>query len=107
MSELDPVLKALESRAWYPFAAALLTLVIALWRNVQPAVWDLIPRRWQWVPVTLLGAAAGFVDAEVHGASLMMALVMALYASVSGGMTAIGFVHTYKRVKGPDPDGST
>lgn len=99
-SELSPVVIALEHKAWYPLAAALLTLLINLWKRLQPLVWDQIPTRWQWVPAVLVSGAGGFVHATLTDASLTTALAVAFYAMVSGGITAIGVAHTYKRISG-------
>lgn len=107
--ELSPVVVAIEHRAWYSLAAAVLTLAIALWRRYQPLVWDRIPRRWQWLPAVLVPAAGAFVHAEMTGLSIGVALAVTLYAMISGGMTAIGLAHTAKRIIGPSeeaPDGT-
>jgi hypothetical protein len=98
--ELDPIVQALQARAWYPFAAAALTVLVALWRRFQPLVWEKIPQRWQWVPVVFVAASGGFVHAEIAGSSLTVALTSAVYALFSGAMTSIGIAHTYKRVAG-------
>lgn len=99
MQDLALVEKAFSERAWYPLAAALLTLVISLWRLWQPAVWDRIPEKWQWLPAVLVSTSGAFVDAETHGKTLLMALAMSGYALFSCAMTSIGILHTAKRMK--------
>jgi len=100
MTEFDVVLHAIQARAWYPLAAALLTVLIGLWRKLQPNVWSRIPTRWQWLPAVLVAGGGGFIDAASHGATWVFAVVTAVYAMLSGGVTAIGLAHTAKRVSG-------
>jgi len=104
--ELLPVVQAIDARAWYPLVAGLLTLAIHAYKKFQPLVWNKIPSRWQWAPAMLVAGATGFVDAELTGKTLTMALVMTLYSFFSIGAPAVGMAHTVKRIaasKNPRP----
>lgn len=84
------IIQAIETRAWYPLAAMLITAAIALWRRVAPQIFERIPARWQWLPAVLLNAGAAFVEASQSGLAWSVALVMAVYAAMVGGTVSVG-----------------
>lgn len=90
------IVSLIESRAWYPLVAALLTLALRAWTRYGPAL--VIPREWQWVPPVAAAAAGGFIDAAASGAGLHAALTLAAYAGATVGLGAIGLHHTAKRL---------
>jgi hypothetical protein len=96
-SEVENLISLVQARAWYPFAAMLLTFLITSWRAIQPKVWERIPRRWQWLPVAMFAGAGAFVDAFSTGKSWQVALAFATYALYSAALPAIGFHHVAKR----------
>lgn len=98
MPELTAIEAAINARAWYPLAAAILAFCIGLYRKLQPVVWDRIPTKWQWLPVALLSSATGFVDVEMHGQTLLHAVLGAVNGFLLIGLPAIGMAHTFKRV---------
>lgn len=95
---LTDLLEALSTRAWYPFAAIGLTLLIAIGKRVAPFVWDRIPQAWQWVPIVAAAGAGAFVEAWSSGVGWQAAMGLALYTALFGGMAGIGTHHTGKRV---------
>ncbi len=108
MPDLTSTLQALQAHAWYPAAAGIVTLLLALFRRVAPETWARLPRRWQWVPAVVLAALGAFVDAYASGVSWRIALVLTAYGAVTAGLGAIGLLHAAKRVAGggEPPDGA-
>ena len=94
MTDLIPLI---ESRAWYPLVAILLTYALRLWSRFGPSVASL-PSRWQWLPPVAVAAVGGFVDAQANGEAWLSALGLAVYAGLSVGLSAIGWHHTEKRL---------
>jgi hypothetical protein len=103
MPDLTSTLQALQAHAWYPAAAGIVTLLLALFRRVAPETWARLPRRWQWVPAVLLAALGAFVDAYASGVSWRIALVLTGYGAVTAGLGAIGLLHTAKRMADKPP----
>ena len=99
LEEISTVVAAIETRAWYPLAALLVTVVLRLLRQVQPEQWARLPQRWQWAPAVALSLLAAFVDAAASGATWQVALGMVAYSALAA-LTAIGAHHTSKRVGG-------
>lgn len=103
MTETETLIALIESHAWYPLAAALITLTLRLWTHLPASIVErlpVLPREWQWVPPVVIALAGGFTEAAATGVPLWQALVLAAYAGVSGGMAAIGIHHTAKRIEG-------
>jgi len=98
MPEIVAITQSIQAHAWYPAAAGVITLLLALFRRVAPATWDRLPRRWQWVPAVVLAMLGAFVDGYAQGVSWRVALALAGYAALTAGMAAIGLVHAGKRV---------
>lgn len=98
MPDLTSTLQALQAHAWYPAAAGIVTLLLALFRRVAPGTWERLPRRWQWVPAVTLAALGAFVDAFSTGVSWRVALVLTAYGAVTAGLAAVGLLHTAKRI---------
>lgn len=86
----DDLVKALQARAWYPFAGILLFLLLDLWKRVAPVWGPRIPDGWRWLPPVLVAAIGAFVDAYVAGWSWKLALFMAAYGILSVAGTAMG-----------------
>lgn len=98
MTEIETIVRAAESRAWYPLFGGVLTLALALFKKVAPDTWDSLPTRWQWTPVVGASFAGGFVEAFSRGLSWHVAIVMAFYAAVTTGVASVGIHHVGKRV---------
>ena len=92
------MIELIESRAWYPLCAILLTYAIAAWRRWGDVT--CLPARWQWVPAVAVAAAGAVVDAAAAGEPWPQALGLAAYAALSVGLPAIGWHHTSKRIAG-------
>lgn len=97
MTEIQNIVTAIESRAWYPLAALLVTIALRLLRQVSPEQWSRLPQRWQWAPAVLVSLLAAFVDAAASGATWQVALGMVAYSALAA-LTAIGAHHTVKRL---------
>ena len=106
-TDITTIVQSIQAHAWYPAAAGVITLLLALFRRVAPATWDRLPRRWQWVPAVLVATLGAFVDGYAQGAPWGVALALAGYAAVTAGLAAVGLVHVTKRVTGSGTDGST
>jgi hypothetical protein len=96
---MHDIIGAIEARAWYPAAGLGAMLLLRLARQVAPAAWARVPRRWQWLPVVVMAALAALADAYAGGATVEVAVAMVAYAALSA-MTAIGAHHTARRVGG-------
>jgi len=91
---------AIRDRAWYPLAAALLTVVIELLRRWRPQLVAWLAPRWQWVPACVLAAAVAFVDAQASGLGWTVALALAVYSGVTAGPAAVGLHRIAKESSG-------
>ena len=106
-TDITTIVQSIQAHAWYPAAAGVITLLLALFRRVAPTTWDRLPRRWQWVPAVALATLGAFVDGYAQGVSWRVALALAAYAALTAGAAAIGLVHVTKRVTGSGADGGT
>lgn len=97
-TDITTIVQSIQAHAWYPAAAGVITLLLALFRRVAPATWDRLPRRWQWVPAVVLATLGAFVDGYAQGAPWGVALALAGYAAATTGMAAIGLAHAGKRI---------
>lgn len=98
---IETVLAALAARDWYALAVMAVLLLVAIIK-ARPAVWDRLPRRLQWLPAVLMGAAAGFVDAARAGEAWHLALAQAVGAGLQIGLGAVGTYHAIvKRLLAP------
>lgn len=97
-SILTELLNAIEARAWYPAIGLGITIVIALWRVIQPKVWDKIPAKYKPVPALILSALTAFVTAFFSGQPWKVALGIAIYTLLSTGPTALGTADMYLRL---------
>ena len=104
-TDITTIVQSIQAHAWYPAAAGVITLLLALFRRVAPTTWDRLPRRWQWVPAVALATLGAFVDGYAQGVSWRVALALAAYAALTAGAAAIGLVHVTKRVTGSGADG--
>lgn len=99
--ETEAIQQAIETRAWYPLAGIVITMVLAAWKRFGPSyLVGLIQRRWQWVPPVVVSALGAFVEAQTSGVSWVTASALAVYAGLSAGGVSIGFHHAAKRVTG-------
>lgn len=92
--------QAFESRAWYPLAGIIITILLGVWKKLQPALFWRIPQRWQWVPALSVASLGAFVVAYQTGETWLVAVIQGL----SAGLAAIGAHHTTKRVTGNSPE---
>ena len=99
-TDITAIVQSIQAHAWYPAAAGVITLLLALFRRIAPATWDRLPRRWQWVPAVVLATLGAFVDGYAQGVPWRVALALAAYAALTAGMAAIGLAHAGKRVTG-------
>ena len=97
MQDVEALVAAIQSRAWYPAAALGLTLLINAAKTASPALWDRIPQRLQYLPIVVLAGAGAFVDAWASGVNWQVALALAAY-SLLAALAGIGAHHTAKRV---------
>lgn len=106
-TDITAIVQSIQAHAWYPAAAGVITLLLALFRRIAPATWERLPRRWQWVPAVVLATLGAFVDGYAQGVPWRVALALAAYAALTAGAAAIGLVHVTKRVTGSGSDGGT
>lgn len=104
-TDITAIVQSIQAHAWYPAAAGVITLLLALFRRVAPATWDRLPRRWQWVPAVVLATLGAFADGYAQGVPWSVALALAAYAALTAGAAAIGLVHVTKRVTSSGSDG--
>ena len=95
---LTQLIAAIQSRAWYPALALGVTLLIAVWRVVQPAVWDKIPSKYKPVPALILTALTAFVTAFQSGEHWTVAVGIAIYTIFSVWPTSLGAAEVYLRL---------
>lgn len=88
---MTDLITAIESRAWYPVAAIVLWYVLQLWKQTLGGkLIPRIPEGYRWIPPLALGAASGFVDGYLNGATLQGSLGLAVYGLVAIGLGSMG-----------------
>lgn len=112
MQEINLIVEALQSRAWYPVAGIGVALVLKVLTIRTDWLFSVLPQKLQWLPAAVLMVGGAFVDAYQSGASWPVALGMAAYAAIAGTPMAVGTHHLGKRFlpglkaekpKGDDP----
>lgn len=107
MADLMALIDAVRAHAWLAVVGYAVAILVAIMRKLGPGVWASVPARWQWAPAVVLSALAALSTALVGGASWVEALAVALYTAIVGGCTAVGAVHTTKRLAGRKAPPST
>jgi hypothetical protein len=104
---LGKLIEAIQQRSYYPLAAYLLTILIAVWARWQPRLFEpkggkgaLIPDRLQWLPAVLLAGAGAFVGAFASGLSWQLAIGVTAYTMAVGGPMAVGVHRIAKETSG-------
>ena len=99
--ELVPqIIQAIQAKAWYPAIGLIATLVVALWRVVQPTVWDKIPSQYKVIPALALTVLSSFVAAFASGETWQVAIFLALYALITSWPLSVGTADIYNRLSG-------
>lgn len=102
---LTLLLDAVRSHAWLAVVGYGITIVVAIARKLGPELWRKLPRRLQWLPAVVLAALAGAAEALIMGEPWPVALAVVAYAALIGGTTAVGALHTVKRLAGKPAEG--
>jgi hypothetical protein len=89
---------AVQAHAWYAIFGYGCTLLIALARKWKPLWWQWVPVRLQWAPSMALVGLGAFVTAWATGLQVQYAVAVALWTMAVGGPTAVGTLHTVKRI---------
>lgn len=107
MEDLIPkLIEAAQERAWYPLIAIVCSMVIAIWRKVQPLAFERIPPQLQWIPAVVLAALASFVESQASGVGWQVAIGLAFWAAFAAGIPAIGLHRVVKEVAKKPEGGS-
>lgn len=99
---MEAIRTAIDSGAWYTAAGLVITLLVTVWKRIQPAAFDLIPTRYQWIPAAALASLAAFATSFAAGDPWYMAVIGLLNAA----LTSIGAHHTVKRMS-PQKEANT
>ena len=91
---MESIRAAIDSGAWYTAAGLIITLLVTVWKKVQPAAFELISTKYQWIPAVVLASLAAFATSFAAGEPWYMAVVGLFNAA----LTAIGAHHTVKRM---------
>ena len=98
MYDIKAAIDAWDPRLFYVFMAGVVFVVIYLWRQLLPATFDNVPKRFQFVPALMLGAV---LSASADSESVKTAVVSALVGALSSGLAAVGGHHALKQAPGP------
>lgn len=94
---MNNIHQLIQSQAWGPLLAVVITMLLAAWRSWAGNLWlAKIPRAYQWVPPVVVATLAAVASGIEAGEPWLGVLILAGQA----GMGAIGLYHTAKRVVG-------
>lgn len=94
MYEAIHYLREIDPRLPYLLIAALVGMLIWLWRQIHPASFDRLPPRFKALPAALVGLILGATTTEG-----LTSLVIDLVAGTFAGVAAVGAHETARRLK--------
>ena len=101
---IQSIISAVQDRNWYPAIAFIITGLIAIWRVIQPQVWDKIPSNYKTIPALLLSSLTAFVTAFSSGETWQVAIAIGIYTILSTWPTSIGIAETILRFVNKQPE---
>lgn len=100
MPDIDVLIAAIQSRAWWPVVGLGAAVLLAALRTVLPVYWESIPTKWKPLPALVLVALAALADAYARGDTIPVAVSMVLLQVLTAWPTAIGAADAALRLSG-------
>lgn len=100
MPDLDVLIAAIQSRAWWPVVGLGAAVLLSALRTVLPVYWESIPTKWKPLPALVIVALAALADAYARGDTIPVAVSMVLLQVLTAWPTALGAADAALRLSG-------